>query len=43
VKQAALERHEQSLADADLGYYRPEEAAPLVVFLASDEADWING
>lgn len=43
VKQAALERHEQPPTDADLGYYRPEEAAPLVVFLASDEADWING
>ena len=27
----------------DLGIYPPESAAPLVVFLASDEADWING
>jgi 3-oxoacyl-[acyl-carrier protein] reductase len=43
VKQAALERHEQPPSDADLGYYKPEEAAPLVVFLASDEAGWING
>jgi 3-oxoacyl-[acyl-carrier protein] reductase len=43
AKQAALERHEQPPTDADLGYYKPEEAAPLVVFLASDEADWING
>ena len=43
VKQAALERHEQPPTDADLGYYKPEEAAPLVVFLASDEAHWING
>jgi NAD(P)-dependent dehydrogenase (short-subunit alcohol dehydrogenase family) len=43
VKQAALERHEQPPTDADLGYYKPEEAAPLVVFLASDEAGWING
>lgn len=43
VKQAALERHERAPTDADLGYYRPEEAAPLVVFLASDEAGWING
>jgi NAD(P)-dependent dehydrogenase (short-subunit alcohol dehydrogenase family) len=42
-KQAALARHEQSPTDADLGYYKPEEAAPLVVFLASDEAAWING
>src|ERR1017187_10894638 len=31
------------ICDADLGYYKPEQAAPLVVFLASDEADWING
>ena len=43
VKQAALERHEPAPTDADLGYYKPEEAAPLVVFLASDEAGWING
>ena len=43
VKQAALERHEQPPTDADLGYYKPEEAAPLVVFLASDEANWISG
>jgi NAD(P)-dependent dehydrogenase (short-subunit alcohol dehydrogenase family) len=43
AKQAALERHEQPKTDADLGYYKPEEAAPLVVFLASDEADWISG
>jgi NAD(P)-dependent dehydrogenase (short-subunit alcohol dehydrogenase family) len=43
VKQAALERHERAPTDADLGYYKPEEAAPLVVFLASDEAGWING
>ena len=34
AKQAALARHEQAPTDADLGYYRPEEAAPLVVFLA---------
>ncbi|MBI4621458.1 MAG: 3-oxoacyl-ACP reductase FabG [Desulfobacterales bacterium] len=27
----------------DLGIYPPEAAAPLVVFLASDEAAWING
>jgi NAD(P)-dependent dehydrogenase (short-subunit alcohol dehydrogenase family) len=43
VKKAALERHERAPTDADLGYYKPEEAAPLVVFLASDEAHWING
>jgi NAD(P)-dependent dehydrogenase (short-subunit alcohol dehydrogenase family) len=43
VKRAALQRHEQPPTDADLGYYKPEEAAPLVVFLASDEAGWING
>jgi len=43
AKQAVLERHEQPPTDADLGYYEPEEAAPLVVFLASDEAGWING
>lgn len=43
AKQAVLERHEQPPTDADLGFYKPEEAAPLVVFLASDEADWING
>ncbi|MDY6853813.1 MAG: 3-oxoacyl-ACP reductase family protein [Thermodesulfobacteriota bacterium] len=27
----------------ELGVYPPEAAAPLVVFLASDEASWING
>jgi len=43
AKQGALERREQVPTDADLGYYKPEEAAPLVVFLASDEAGWING
>jgi NAD(P)-dependent dehydrogenase (short-subunit alcohol dehydrogenase family) len=43
AKQAALARHEQAPTDADLGYYKPEEAAPLVVFLASDDAGWING
>ena len=43
VKQAALQRHEPAPTDADLGYYKPEEAAPLVVFLASDEAGWVNG
>ena len=43
AKQAALERHNRVPTDADLGYYKPEEAAPLVVFLASDEAGWING
>jgi hypothetical protein len=43
VKQAALQRHERAPTDADLGFYKPEEAAPLVVFLASDEAAWING
>ena len=42
-KQEALDRHERPPTDEDLGYYRPEEAAPLVVFLASDQADWING
>jgi 3-oxoacyl-[acyl-carrier protein] reductase len=43
TKQEALDRHEQPLTDMDLGYFQPEEAAPLVVFLASDQADWING
>jgi len=43
TKQAALARHEQAPTDADLGFFQPEEAAPLVVFLASDEAGWING
>ena len=43
AKQAALARGEQALTDADLGYYKPEEAAPLVVFLASDAAGWVNG
>jgi len=43
TKQAALDRHERPPTDADLGYYKPEEAAPLVVFLASDQANWING
>jgi 3-oxoacyl-[acyl-carrier protein] reductase len=43
AKQAALARHERAPTDAELGYYQPEEAAPLVVFLASEEAGWING
>lgn len=43
IKQAALERHERPPTDAELGWYKPEEAAPLVVFLASDQANWING
>jgi len=43
AKHAALERHVRAPTDAELGFYEPEEAAPLVVFLASDEADWING
>ena len=43
AKQAALARHERAPTDAELGYYKPEEAAPLVVFLASEEAGWING
>jgi NAD(P)-dependent dehydrogenase (short-subunit alcohol dehydrogenase family) len=43
AKQAALARREQAPTDAELGYYQPEEAAPLVVFLAGDEAGWING
>lgn len=43
AKQAALERNERPPTDADLGYFKPEEAAPLVVFLASDQAHWING
>ena len=43
AKQAALARHERAPTDAELGYYKPEEAAPLVVFLASDDAGWING
>jgi NAD(P)-dependent dehydrogenase (short-subunit alcohol dehydrogenase family) len=43
AKQDARDRHEQPPTDLDLGYYQPEEAAPLVVFLASDEAHWING
>ncbi len=43
AKQAALARHERPPTDEELGYYKPEEAAPLVVFLASEEAGWING
>jgi NAD(P)-dependent dehydrogenase (short-subunit alcohol dehydrogenase family) len=43
AKQAVLAQREQAPTDADLGFYKPEEAAPLVVFLASDEAGWING
>jgi NAD(P)-dependent dehydrogenase (short-subunit alcohol dehydrogenase family) len=42
AKKEALARN-QKLTDADLGYFQPEEAAPLVVFLASDEAQWISG
>ena len=43
ARREALERNQQPLTDADLGYYKPEEAAPLVVFLASDEANWVSG
>ena len=43
TKQEALDRYEQPLTDLDLGYFQPEEAAPLVVFLASEQAGWING
>jgi NAD(P)-dependent dehydrogenase (short-subunit alcohol dehydrogenase family) len=43
ARQAALERHGQAPTDAELGFFEPEEAAPLVVFLASDQADWISG
>ncbi|MDF1592091.1 MAG: SDR family NAD(P)-dependent oxidoreductase [Desulfobacterales bacterium] len=43
IIQAALVRNERPPTDADLGYFKPEEAAPLVVFLASDQAYWING
>ncbi|MEW6672453.1 MAG: SDR family NAD(P)-dependent oxidoreductase, partial [Thermodesulfobacteriota bacterium] len=43
AKQAALERNGRQLTDADLGYFQPGEAAPLVVFLASDQAHWITG
>jgi 3-oxoacyl-[acyl-carrier protein] reductase len=43
TKQEALDRNEQPLTDLDLGYFQPEEAAPLVVFLASEQAGWING
>lgn len=43
VRQAAVDRNAPPPTDADLGYFRPEEAAPLVVFLASEEAHWING
>ena len=43
TKQEALDRNEEPLTDLDLGYFQPEEAAPLVVFLASDQANWING
>ncbi|TAK34164.1 MAG: SDR family NAD(P)-dependent oxidoreductase [Chloroflexota bacterium] len=43
ARQAALERHEQPPTASDLGIYEPESAAPLVVFLASDQACKING
>jgi len=43
TKQAALARNEPAPTDAELGFFKPEEAAPLVVFLASDEAAWISG
>jgi NAD(P)-dependent dehydrogenase (short-subunit alcohol dehydrogenase family) len=43
ARQAALEQHKQPPTALDLGQYEPESAAPLVVFLASDQAQWING
>ncbi len=39
----ALGRGEQPPTAAQLGYFPPEAAAPLVVFLASNQASWING
>jgi len=43
ARQAARERGEQPPSALDLGFHEPEAAAPLVVFLATDEAGWING
>ena len=43
AQKAAVERNEKPPTGADLGYFEPETAAPLVVFLASEQADWING
>ena len=43
ARQAASEQGMPLPTALDLGYYGPEFAAPLVVFLASDQAGWING
>jgi hypothetical protein len=43
ARQAAIEQHKQPPTALDLGHYEPEAAAPLVVFLASEQAHWING
>jgi len=43
ARQAAQEQGKPPPTPLDLGYYEPEAAAPLVTFLASDQAGWING
>ncbi len=43
AQQLALTQHGQSPIASDLGFYDPETVAPLVVFLASEQAQWING
>jgi 3-oxoacyl-[acyl-carrier protein] reductase len=41
--QQARESGKTAASPEEMGFYPPEAAAPLVVFLASDQADWING
>lgn len=43
VVQKARESGNPVPSPEELGFYSPEAAAPLVVFLASDQAGWING
>ena len=43
AREDALEKGGKAPSAIELGYYKPALAAPLVVFLASDEAHWING
>jgi NAD(P)-dependent dehydrogenase (short-subunit alcohol dehydrogenase family) len=43
ARKEAVEQNKQPPSALDLGHYDPEAAAPLVVFLASEQANWING
>lgn len=43
VVKKATEANQPIPSPEELGFYEPESAAPLVVFLSSEAAGWING